>query len=234
MKNRKFYHFVKEVAGEDKALAECIITAHKLIFKDEQAIEEGLGSKIAAGAGLLGLGLGSAGAKDISKQDLFKIFSDSDKNVVQVSPEVGGALSDFVNDLEPAVKSKVDDLVKQYGKKVIAEINAKQKDTKKIGKTFDTKVPAWDEAEGMFDKMLTKDVAAAHYFQSQLQGFVKAGTDDLGASSYELPPFQKVQIDSADTGDSPKLDEEEVMRLAKKYKLSPEEAKKLLIAQSEG
>lgn len=227
MKNKKFYDFIKEVAGEDKALAECVINAHKIIFKDEQGIEEGLGSKLAAAGGLLGLGLGAAGAGQITKQDIFEKFANRD-NVVQVSPEMGSALSDFVNELDQSVKSKLNDLVKQYGEKVILQINEKQKATKKLGKTFDTKIPAWDEAKAVFDKMLTKDVATAHYFQSTLQRFVKDGTDGLGASSYELPDFQKISVDTSSSEDEKKLSKEDIEQLAKKYNLTPQEMQKLL------
>lgn len=45
-------------------------------------------------------------------------------------------------------------------------------------------------------------------------------------------PFSINYVKELNTGDSQKLDEEDVMFLAKKYKLTIEEAKKLLQAQS--
>jgi len=84
MNHNKFYNFVTDIAKDDPALAESIITAHKLIFEPEN-LTEGLGKTI--GTAALGLSLLAPVARGeefdvqpISQKALEKIYKEYKNN----------------------------------------------------------------------------------------------------------------------------------------------------------
>lgn len=85
MNTNKFYNFVTDIAKDDPALAESIITAHKLIFEPETLTEGKVGK--AFGAAALAISLLTSGAmgqefdiQPISKKALEEIYKEFKKN----------------------------------------------------------------------------------------------------------------------------------------------------------
>jgi len=109
MDNNKFYTFVKNIVKDDEVLAESIITAHKMIFEGEEALDEGLGRMVGTAGLLASLLFGNAFAKNWTEEDVRAMAKESIQLIldeyVEASTEPGFDAEDDLETYKKAVKA---------------------------------------------------------------------------------------------------------------------------------
>jgi len=109
MNNEKFYTFVKNITENDTVLAESIISAHKIIFENEEALEEGRLSKaagiVALGASLLAPSVMSQSSNEEPREKQEYTVSDEQAQQLKVAQAkvrqmVKKDLKSFVNEYD--------------------------------------------------------------------------------------------------------------------------------------
>ena len=122
MNHKKFHNFVTSIAKDDPALAESIITAHKLIFEPEN-LTEGLGKTI--GTAALGLSLLAPVARGeefdvqpISQKALEQIYKEYKKKAgsptfnIEKSPAYAEVMETYNEIKEKYGESKASDFIR--------------------------------------------------------------------------------------------------------------------------
>ena len=122
MNHKKFHNFVTSIAKDDPALAESIVTAHKLIFEPEN-LTEGLGKTI--GNAALGLSLLAPVARaeefdvqPISQKALEQIYKEYKKNAgsptfnIEKSPAYADAMYAYLEIKEKYGEREASDFIR--------------------------------------------------------------------------------------------------------------------------